>query len=128
MGCLVAYMHELSIALNLVEIAEEAAQAAGAARVGAVYLKLGVFAAVLKDALLFGYEVAAQGTLLEGSQLVIEDVPVVVYCPTCDYESELPSIQLFECPRCGRPVADIRQGRELELTSMEIVEYATEID
>jgi len=119
-------MHELSMAFNLVEIAEAAAREAGAARVGGVYLKLGVFAAVVKDALLFGYGIATEGTLLEGSHLEIEDVPLVVYCPTCDCESELPSIQLFECPHCGRPVVDIRHGRELELTSMEIVEYASE--
>jgi hydrogenase nickel incorporation protein HypA/HybF len=113
-------MHELSIAYNLVEIAETAAREAGAAHVDVLHLKLGVFAGVVKDALYFGYDLATEGTLLQGSRLEIEDVPLVVYCPVCERETELPTIQWFQCPTCGSAAADIRHGRELELTSMEI--------
>jgi hydrogenase nickel incorporation protein HypA/HybF len=119
-------MHELSIACDLVEIAEAAARAARAERVAVVYLKLGVFAGVVKEALLFGYETAAKGTLLEGSRLEIEDVPLVVFCSACNRKSPLPSVQCFECPICGKFVTEIRQGKELELTSMEIIEHANE--
>lgn len=117
-------MHELSIACDLVEIAEAAAYKAKAERVAVVYLRLGVFAGVVKEALLFGYETATKGTLLEGSRLEIEDVPLVVFCSICNCESQLPSIQCFECPKCNNPVTEIRQGKELELASMEIVEHA----
>ena len=113
-------MHELSIAYNLVEIAETAAREAGAERVESLHLRLGLMSGVVKEALYFGYDLATEGTLLQGSRLEIEDVAVVVYCPVCDRESELPSIQSFQCPFCGGLTADIRHGRELELTSMEI--------
>jgi len=113
-------MHELSIAYNLVEIASQAAQEAGASGVDVVYLRLGKLSGVEKDALLFGYDIAVKGTLLEGSRLDIEDVPVMVYCPVCDAISELPDIQLFCCPQCGTPTGDIRQGKELEIESLEI--------
>lgn len=119
-------MHELSIACDLVEIAEAAARTAGAERVAVVYLKLGVFAGVVKEALLFGYDTAAKGTLLEGSRLEIEDVPLVIFCPACNRESLITSIQCLECPICANPVTEIRQGKELELTSMEIIEHANE--
>jgi hydrogenase nickel incorporation protein HypA/HybF len=119
-------MHELSIACDLIEIAEAAAQKAHAHRVLVVHLKLGVFAGVVKEALLFGYDTAVKGTLLEGARLEIEDVPLVVFCSACNHESLLPSIQCFECPVCGTPVTEIRQGKELELTSMEIFEDANE--
>jgi len=119
-------MHELSIACDLVEIAEAAARKANAERVTVVHLRLGVFAGVVREALLFGYDTAAKGTLLEGSRLEIEDVPLVVYCSACNHESPLPSIQRFECPFCGNPVTEIRQGKELELSSMEIIEHANE--
>jgi hydrogenase nickel incorporation protein HypA/HybF len=117
-------MHELSIACDLVEIAETAACQAHAERVAVVHLKLGVLSGVVKDALLFGYATATKGTLLEGSQLEIEDVPLVIYCPVCEQECVLPSIQSFLCPGCGEPVTEIRQGKELELASMEIIEHA----
>lgn len=117
-------MHELCIAYNLVEIAERAAQQASVDRVIAVHLRLGAMSGVVKDALLFGYDVAVRGTRLEGSRLEIEQVPVMVYCENCDAEVNLSNIQRFQCPRCGKPTADIRQGKELELTYLEIDDEA----
>jgi len=119
-------MHELSIAMNLIELAEGAARSAHAEHVRLVRLRLGVFAGVVKEALLFGYDIAAKGTLLEGSLLEIEDVPLVIYCPQCDRKYELESIQSLWCPCCGHHDTDIYQGLELELTSMEIVEHENE--
>ena len=59
-------------------MAEEEAARRGGVRVFAIHLKLGQLSGVVKDALLFSYEVACQGTTLEGSQLIIEEIPVVV--------------------------------------------------
>ncbi len=113
-------MHELSIAYSLVEAAGHAAQQAGAARVAAVFLRLGPLSGVVQDALLFCYDIATRSTLLEGSRLVIENVPVIIYCESCGREYELPSIQNFRCPACGEPTRHIRQGRELEIVGLEI--------
>lgn len=115
-------MHELSIAHSLVQTAEEALRGTGITRVERVHLKLGALAGVVEDALLFGYDIATEGTALAGSQLVIETVPVIVYCPTCDAEQPLENIQLFRCPVCATPTADVRQGREIELVSLECEE------
>jgi hydrogenase nickel incorporation protein HypA/HybF len=114
-------MHELSIAYSLIDAAESAARANNAQKVTAVYLKLGAFSGVVKGPLLFGYDLAAKGTLLEGSRLEIEEVPVIVHCAACGQDSELPNIQLFVCPLCGTPTAEIRQGREIEITALEII-------
>ncbi len=65
-------MHELSIAVSMVEMAAEEAARRNAVKVCAIHLKLGRLSGVVKDALLFSYEVACEGTLLEGSQLIIE--------------------------------------------------------
>src|SRR5262249_14838866 len=89
-------MHELSIAMNIVELAREEEEQRGV-RVLAVHLKLGALAGVVKEALLGSYEMAAEGTPLQGSRLQISDVPVVVFCPSCKAPRELPSIQLFQC-------------------------------
>ncbi|MGD0646856.1 MAG: hydrogenase maturation nickel metallochaperone HypA [Acidobacteriaceae bacterium] len=113
-------MHELSIAYSLVELASQTAAEAGATRVRAVYLRLGALSGVDRGALDFCYEVATEGTLLAGSTLVVEELPVRVYCPACVQEVELASIQCFQCPQCGAPSGDIRQGRELALESIEV--------
>jgi hydrogenase nickel incorporation protein HypA/HybF len=115
-------MHELSIALSMIEMATEEAERRGGARVNALHLRLGPLSGVVKDALLFSYEVACNGTLLEGSQLVIEDVPVVIYCSQCQAEQQLESIQRFCCPVCGTLTSEVVQGKELEFFAMEIEE------
>ena len=67
-------VHELSIATSIVEIAtEEGARHGG--RVQVVYLQLGALAGVVKDALLFSWDLACSETPIEGAKLEIEDVP-----------------------------------------------------
>ena len=118
-------MHELSIAQNLVTIAEQAALDAGATQVEALHMRLGAFSGVWKEALRFAYEIATKGTILEKSELIITDVPLIVYCPSCKAEVKLPSIQYFCCPQCNTQTTDIRQGKEIEIDFLEIID-ATE--
>jgi len=113
-------MHELSIALSIIEGAAEEARKHDGSRVATVHLKLGALSGVVKSALLFSYELACEGTPLEGSSLIIEEVPITVFCSRCDLERELASIQQLCCPVCGEPTPQILQGKELELTALEI--------
>jgi hydrogenase nickel incorporation protein HypA/HybF len=119
-------MHELSIALSIVEGASQEASRRGNVRIHGVHLKLGALSGVVKEALLFSFAIATQGTQLEGSKLVIEEVPAVVYCSQCDTEKTLPSIQRFCCPTCGMLTADLVSGRQLELVGLELSELETE--
>lgn len=113
-------MHELSIAMSMIEMATEEAARQGAARVSALHLKLGPLSGVVKEALLFSYEVASQGTPLEGSRLVIEEVPVIVYCAECDKEQPIESIQRFCCPVCETLTPTIVQGKEMLVVALEL--------
>jgi hydrogenase nickel incorporation protein HypA/HybF len=115
-----ATMHELSIAMSMVEMATEEAARRGGAQVSALHLKLGRLSGVVKDALLFSWGVACEGTALAGSNLVIEEIPATVYCPACRAERTLPSIQHFFCPVCAEPTPEVIRGRELEVVAMEI--------
>lgn len=114
-------MHELSIALSMIEIASEEAARRDNAQVSALHLRLGRLSGVVKEALLFSYELACQDTPLAGSQLIIEEVPVIVYCSTCKSEQIIDSIQWFCCPICGTATSDIRQGKELEIIALELI-------
>jgi hydrogenase nickel incorporation protein HypA/HybF len=115
-------MHELSIAMSIVEMAEEEAERRGCARIQAVHLRLGLLSGVVKEALVSSYEMACEATALEGSRLVIEEVPVEVFCPECQARRPVRSIQWFCCPECGTPTADVMQGKELEVVALEIKE------
>lgn len=114
-------MHELSIAQSLAELATEAAQTAGAIGVRTVQLRLGALSGVAEDALQFSWGIVIAETLLAGAQLVVEVTPVVIDCATCRARQTLTNIQWLRCPICGAPPAQIVQGRDLELTAIEII-------
>ena len=116
-------MHELSIAMSIVELAQEEAELRGV-QIEAVHLKLGVLSGVVKEALLSCYEMACTDTSLAGSRLVIEEVPVVIFCPSCQAPRAVSSVQLFCCPECGSPSSEVVQGKELEMVALEIRECA----
>jgi len=112
-------MHELSIALSIIEVAEEQSELHGNARVAVVHLKLGPLSGVVKQALLSAYDLAREGTALQECQLQIEEIPIIVNCPTCGDKRSVVSIQQMCCSVCATPTAEVISGRELEVTAME---------
>jgi hydrogenase nickel incorporation protein HypA/HybF len=104
----------------MIEMASKEAARRGDARVIALHLKLGPLSGVVKEALTFSYDVACEGTALEGSRLIIEDVPVMIHCSGCDKNQVIETIQSVRCPECGDLSAAIIQGRELELVALEL--------
>jgi hydrogenase nickel incorporation protein HypA/HybF len=114
-------VHELSIAMSIVDAAQEEAAERGV-RVAAVHLRLGRLSGVVKESLFACYEMAAAGTALEGSRLVIEEAPVVAYCPRCQDRRGVDPDEWFLCAECLSPIAEILEGRELEVRALEIAE------
>jgi hydrogenase nickel incorporation protein HypA/HybF len=115
-------MHELSIVTSIVETVTESLAVYPGTRVKLVRLRVGALASVIPESLEFCYGLAAEGTPLEGSRLVVDVLPVVAHCEPCGLDFELEGVQSFRCPRCGTPSNDLRQGRELEIDSFEIDE------
>jgi hydrogenase nickel incorporation protein HypA/HybF len=112
-------MHELSIALNIVDGVLEEAERRGGLTVEAVHLRLGRLSGVDKDALLFAFQVVRDGTPLASSRLEIEDVKAVVFCAGCAQEREAAPSSGLLCPRCGTPASIVR-GDELEIAALEV--------
>jgi hydrogenase nickel incorporation protein HypA/HybF len=112
-------MHELSIALAVLDVAAEEAGRRGG-RVAAVHLKLGPLSGVVKEALVSAYDLAREGTPLAGAELVIEEAPLVAWCPACAANRNPASVFEMSCPVCGAPTPDVVGGRELEVVALEI--------
>jgi hydrogenase nickel incorporation protein HypA/HybF len=117
-------MHELSIVTSIVETVTETLTALPDSQKGArvleVRLRVGALASVIPESLEFCWGIASEGTPLQGSRLVINMLPVVMHCAACEQDAELEGVQSFRCRRCGEPCSDMRQGRELEIDSIEI--------
>ena len=117
-------MHELSIAISLLDLAEEEARRRNV-RVLALHLRLGPLSGVIKEALLSAYDMAREGTPMADAELKIEDVPLAAYCPACCKETAPASIGELVCPDCGAPTPQIIRGREMELTALEVEDDET---
>jgi hydrogenase nickel incorporation protein HypA/HybF len=113
-------MHELSIAAAVVESAEDAAREHGAASVESVRLRVGELSGVVGDALRFSFALAAEGTLLAGAELVIEEVAARARCTGCGTEFAVGSPPLLSCPRCETTTTRLLTGRELELAELRL--------
>jgi hydrogenase nickel incorporation protein HypA/HybF len=86
-----------------------------------IHLLVGQFTCVEPASLQFAFAAQTRNTFLEKAELVIQDVPLVAFCHTCqqDYHPEI-GLQ-YACPTCQGPMEDIRSGRELKIDR---VEYA----
>jgi hydrogenase nickel incorporation protein HypA/HybF len=114
-------MHELSVALSIVDgVLEELAQRGGD-QVSAVYLHLGPLAGISEEALASAYAIACEGTPLEGSRLIIERVDVIIFCSECRVERKLTSVYDRRCPECGKFASELVGGAELEIAAMEMI-------
>ena len=114
-------MHELSVAISVVESVVCVLEEEGGGRVRAVGLAVGAHAGVVTEALAYAWGPATAGTPLAGSRLEVEPVAASVWCGPCDAERELPG-QRLRCPVCDAPAAGLLTGRELDLLSFELEE------
>jgi hydrogenase nickel incorporation protein HypA/HybF len=115
-------MHELSIALSLLDAVEEQSRQRGGARITAVHLKIGPLSGVVPQALRSAFEMAREESDFPDCQVQIEETPVLIRCPKCLTERGVASIQNISCVVCGTATSDVIAGRELEVCAMEIIE------
>lgn len=117
-------MHELSLALELIELASAEAHRLGGVRVVSLRVRAGPLSGVVHDALRFSFDVATVGTAIEGARLEIEPENVVVWCGACAQARELTSALNRRCPVCAEPTPELIRGDTLELTALEVADDA----
>ena len=112
-------MHEMSIVEALLETVSREARSHAATGVRTVRVRVGALRQVVPETLVFCYDAAVRGTALAGSRLDIEPLAAEARCRTCDLIFAVED-NWFACPRCGAFGAELLQGNELELVSLEL--------
>src|ERR1041385_9135871 len=87
-----AAMHELSIALSILEFAEEEAERRGAS-IEAIHVQIGALSGVVKQALISAFDMAREETPLSSCRLWIEEVSIMSHCRQCNAERLIASAQ-----------------------------------
>ena len=112
-------MHELSIALGIVKIAEEESAKANANFVKAIELEIGSMSGIEMDSLEFAWPMAVKDTVLENARRDIDYIEAKARCLECETEFDIEHIY-DECPNCKSYFKDIFRGKELRVKALEI--------
>ncbi len=112
-------MHELSIALGIVKIAEDETVKANAKKVTKIELEIGVLSGVELDSLNFVWESAIKDSVLERAEKEILVVAGKGKCLDCATEFNMEFIY-DACPNCKSNFKYILQGKELKVKSLEV--------
>jgi len=111
-------MHELSIAVSLLEMVEAEAQRHPGARFHKVGLRIGELAGVDLDALTFSWQAVTMDTDFRKLELAVEWCPRKHCCPGCGEVLVVHDYQV-DCPRCWRPDTLCVSGEELDIQYLE---------
>jgi len=112
-------MHELSIVMGIVDIAESETAKADADSVNSITLEIGTLSGIVMEALDFAWQSAIKGTVLEKAELVIKHVKAVARCKECGHEFEVETLYQ-ECPLCKSYFTDIIKGKEMKVLSLTV--------
>ena len=108
-------MHELAIAEGVVDTVT---QRLPGARITSVHLEIGALSGVVTDSIRFCFDLATEGTGLEGAALEITEPPARCRCRSCGTEFQ-PDLPFVLCP-CGSADVAVLRGAELKILSVQV--------
>lgn len=117
-------MHEMSIAMNILDIVERTAQENSASAVKDIFLEVGALAGVMIPSLEFGLEVAKRDTrarlALAGQAAIhIREIEGRGRCPACGGTFQM-EFHIEPCPRCEDSYLSMTSGNELRVREIEV--------
>ena len=113
-------MHEMSVAMGIVKIAEDEIKKAEAERVTLIELEIGKLAGIEFDALDFVWPAAVKNTVLENAERKILVIEGKGKCADCDTVFTME--QYYDsCPKCHSNLKGILRGKELRVKALEVV-------
>jgi hydrogenase nickel incorporation protein HypA/HybF len=113
-------MHELSLALSILNIVQEYAEKHGFDNVNALKLTFGRLSSVEPSALEFAFGIQSKGTKAEGATLEFLIKPIIIHCISCDLDHEMETYN-GTCPQCdGANVYLVGGTEELQLLEMDV--------
>ena len=119
-------MHELSMADAIVKTILDAAEKNQAEEILEVTIEVGKLTMLNPEQLKFLLDVLAENTLLEGAEVIIEEVPVEIKCHSCDYtgSTDLDDsdhyLMIVKCPKCDERNIEIISGQECNVKNIRI--------
>ncbi len=112
-------MHEMAIALNILNIVTAVAQREGAQRITKVNVVVGELRGIIPLQLIYSFGLIAEGTMARGAQLDLEIIPVTVRCKRCG-ETFIVKDHRYTCLKCQGEDVQTIGGTELRVKDIEV--------
>lgn len=110
-------MHELSVVMSIIDIAEKEFAKCNAVNIEEIELEIGELSAVDINAFDFAWQQAVKSTVLEHAHKKVDHIAGQGLCLDC--KAVFPMQQLYEpCPVCGGHFVNIQKGKELRVRSL----------
>ena len=110
-------MHEMSYVTKIVAMAMESANGS---KIKKINVLVGKTSGILPYYLNKYYTKVIEGTALEGSELICEEVPVKALCEECNTEYYPDKKNRYLCPNCGGKKAKIIEGKDIVIKNITV--------
>jgi len=110
-------MHELSIVMSIVDIAQQQAAKASTGIIEEIEMDIGCLSTIEMNAFEFAWQQAVKETILENTVKKINRIRGKGKCLDC--ETIFPLENLYDtCPNCSGYLVDVIEGKELRVKSL----------
>lgn len=112
-------MHEMTIAMNIVDIICQKADEEKAVKVNSVELVIGELSGIMINSLEFCFEAACKNTIADGAELKIDKIEAKAFCKSCKKDFKIES-DFSPCPTCNDFNFELKTGKEFSIKSFNI--------
>lgn len=114
-------MHEVSIALSMVNELARIARENNAKYITTVNLRIGRASGIVMDSLKFAFDaIKLENPLISSAEIAIEEVPLRYECNDCESSFEAEDILFQSCPDCKSYSLKLLSGEEMDIVNMEL--------
>jgi len=113
-------MHEASIALSILDIADKECREAGYSRITSIEVDIGSASGVLPDALYSAFDIVKLETPAADAKLIVNEIPLGGTCRDCGKPFTTTEPFILACPNCGGKNFSFETGRELNVKEIEV--------
>lgn len=114
-------MHEVSIALGMIEELTRIARENNAKKIINIKLKIGKMSGIVTDSLKFAFDaIKLEHPLLSSSEILIDEVPLVYECNDCKITFNTDNFYFPSCPDCDSDNLKLISGEEQYIENVEI--------
>jgi len=110
-------MHEMSIAVDMIQQIERIAAEHGVSRIERIELEVGVLRLIVPEALQDAFAAVAADTVAEGAELNMVETPARARCGACGAEYPV-QVEDYLCPQCGQAAGQILAGNDIIIKSL----------